>query len=166
MGDTLNVVVAPFFLPVSPRTKGNSPIAFSRGGRASLRPAKGQETHELTIKCKAVRFAPTAPFRGDLKLDLCTILPIPPCTLEHPPTWQQRARLGLEHPGEGEGDRGNFLKMVEDALEGLFYADDARIQGGDVSKRYGDTPGYWVRIRRAEGDVAPWRSYHRAGATG
>ena len=47
-------------------------------------------------------------------------------------------------------DRGNLLKMVEDVLEGIVYADDCVVCAGDVRKEWGDEGATIVCVRRLE----------------
>jgi len=46
-------------------------------------------------------------------------------------------------------DASNIVKLVEDALNGIAFTDDARISDLHVYKRYGDTPGVTVTVRPA-----------------
>lgn len=46
-------------------------------------------------------------------------------------------------------DASNIVKLVEDALNGIAFTDDARISDLHVFKRYGDTPGVTVTVRPA-----------------
>jgi len=45
-------------------------------------------------------------------------------------------------------DRGNLLKLVEDAMNGLVYEDDSQICGGDVQKIWGLEEETRVTIRK------------------
>ena len=90
--------------------------------------------------------APAVPLAGALRLDLVSVLPIPASW----PAWKREAALAGVVPAiaaRKHGDRGNLLKMVEDALEAAgFYADDAAVTSGDVAKCYGPVPGYQITI--------------------
>ena len=44
-------------------------------------------------------------------------------------------------------DMSNYLKLVEDALNGIIWRDDSQIVDSLVRKRYGLTPGYEIIVR-------------------
>jgi Holliday junction resolvase RusA-like endonuclease len=49
-------------------------------------------------------------------------------------------------------DEDNILKVVQDALSGLAYKDDAYVVTGCCTKKYGD-PGVFVEIEREANDA-------------
>lgn len=59
-------------------------------------------------------------------------------------------KYAKEKPGDhciaDYGDRGNCLKMIEDALEGIVYKDDCQVVAGIVRKIWGEEDTYRVFI--------------------
>jgi Holliday junction resolvase RusA-like endonuclease len=136
-----------FFLAAVPKQKGNSKLIFRTGYRGSgpTRVASNprDKAAELRLVVLAAVYRPLRPMQGPLRLSVTFVLPIPP-------SWPARKRAealaGVLQP-IGRPDRGNMLKLVEDALQAAgFYADDSQIVGGEVAKRYGDPPGYRIQI--------------------
>lgn len=69
-----------------------------------------------------------------------------------PASWSRKRRslaLGGEMAPTGKPDVSNVLKAIEDALNGIAYADDAQICRIAASKRYAETPGVTVWVRKA-----------------
>ncbi len=116
-------------IPGKPRQKGNSKRAFMRGGRAFV--ASNPKTVEAEANFKGIAFQqrPPAPLDGPLIVDVEFVFAIP----------KSRARkLKPGDPHDQRPDRGNLLKMIEDVLEGIAYANDCTIADGRVRKTWGD----------------------------
>jgi Holliday junction resolvase RusA-like endonuclease len=136
-----------FFLAAAPKQKGNSKLIFRTGYRGSgpTRVASNpkDKAAELRLVAMARTYRPLRPLEGPLRLSVAFVLPIPP-------SWSGRKRAealaGVLQP-TGRPDRGNLLKLLEDALQAAgFYVNDAQIVGGEVAKRYGDPPGYRIQL--------------------
>lgn len=112
------------------------------GRIVSMTPRK-TATQESYIKALFVHKYPGhVPFVGALELELVISLPIPKSaskTRAKDMRWQRV--LPVKKP-----DCSNVLKLVEDALNGLAYKDDAQIVDEHVTKQYSDTPGVEVKI--------------------
>lgn len=139
-----------------PRPKGNSKRAFMVRGMPMVVPPKASARHERLL-ARAIRAAlPEGwkPLGGAVRLDVRVDLPLPPLSLEHPTSWRARALAGdpIVGPIE-EADRGNLLKMIEDAAKGPggLFADDALILGGPADKRWSTSPGWWCLLWRPVG---------------
>jgi Holliday junction resolvase RusA-like endonuclease len=63
---------------------------------------------------------------------------------------REQARAGLLLPA-GRPDVDNLAKLAMDALNGVFWIDDAQIADLTVTKRYRDTPGTSVSITMLTG---------------
>lgn len=141
MSDTLS-----FFIPIAPGVKGNSKRIVRCGARLMLIGRAKDREREQSVVAWARRYAPAAPLVGPLRLDVAFVL-------EPPRSWSasKRARaLAGDIAPAVQPDRGNYLKLVEDALEKAgFYPNDGQIVAGDVVKRYGDRAGYEIRLRAA-----------------
>lgn len=144
------------FFECDPRTKGNSLTIRALGKRCPAcrkaerifpAPSKQAVATEARLRSEALRdWGGRPPIAGAIALHLTVYAPIPRSWSR---TKKDAALRGEVVPGRGAGDRGNHLKLVEDALQGVIYADDAQIVSGLVTRIYGLRPGYLVQI-------APW----------
>lgn len=98
-----------FRLEIEPRSKGNSKGAPAVGVVVSR---KGTRERQERVAELARPYAPPRPLLGSVRLSVTFVMP-------------DRRRV----------DRGNLLKLIEDALEGDFYVDDSQIESGEVRKR-------------------------------
>lgn len=144
-----------FFLAAVPKQKGNSKVIFRTGYRGSgpTRVASNprDKAAELRLVALARAYRPLRPLQGALRLSVTFVLPIPP---SWPARKRAEAQAGVLQP-IGRPDRGNLLKLAEDALQAAgFYADDSQIVGGEVAKRYGDPAGYRITLTPVLGQEA------------
>ena len=156
------------FVPCVPWTKGNSKrIATAPNGRmfVASNPAekRAQDVLASDVAVAARRGGWNGvPFTGPLRVDVTTVLKIPDVSKLWPESRRQRARVGLELPHakantgsvrrNGKvvkvGDRGNYLKFVEDALQGVLFKDDVQVVDGRAAKVWGTTAGYLIDVYR------------------
>ena len=136
-----------FFIAQTPTQKGNSKrILRGRGGVPFIASSSKHKKAEETLAARAYEHRPPAPLTGPVRLEVTFVMPIPSSL----PKWARAAAVaGLIYPAK-RPDRGNLLKLVEDALEGPFYGDDAQIVDGPVRKAYGETPGYRIVLEQIE----------------
>lgn len=134
-----------FFIGLLPAVKGNNRKIMKLAGRLTVQQSdKSREAERSLVAALASHQArPASPLDGALRLDLEIRLPVPA-------SWsgkrRQRCLQGSERPNK-RPDRGNYLKLAEDALERAGYVvDDARIVEGDVSKVYAESPGWWFSL--------------------
>lgn len=133
-----------FFVPATLRTKGNRMKIHRRGNRRWIGPTDEQKAAEHFVRVAASPYAPREPFACPIKLDVIFVVQIPK---GYTGSKLARARSGALRPDTPDkGDRGNHLKLLEDALEGVFYVNDAQICEGNVAKVFGDVSGYQVEI--------------------
>jgi Holliday junction resolvase RusA-like endonuclease len=59
---------------------------------------------------------------------------------------EARDALAVFHIGRPDGD--NILKAIGDGLNGVVWRDDSLIAQCSITKRYGDTPGAAITVRR------------------
>ena len=144
-----------FFLAAAPKQKGNSKriLHVGRPGarRTIIASSARDKAAELQLAALAVVYRPLRPLEGPVRLSVTFVLPIPP-------SWPARKRAealaGVLQP-IGRPDRGNMLKLAEDALQAAgFYVDDSQIVGGEVAKRYGDPAGYRITLTPVLGQEA------------
>ena len=138
------------FVGINPAVKGNYKRAWIRGGRAIIAPDPKTIQNERTLVAALATHPsrPSAPLDQPIRVDVEIRLAVPAGF-----SGKKRAAAlrGEERPAK-RPDRGNFLKLLEDALEKAGYVvDDARIVEGDVAKVYAETPGWRVVIAEATG---------------
>lgn len=130
-----------FFVSMIPRQK-NQLRAFKIGGFARVVPGKDTQENQATLASLMAPYRPSVPFSCPVRVHVMFVMPIP---LGWPEWKKLAAREGCFHH-VSRPDRGNLLKLLEDALTGPFLADDSLIVGGLVEKSYGDVPGYGVTL--------------------
>lgn len=156
-----------------PAPKGNTKIArvIERPGRrplAIMHPhPRTEAAEEALVRALLVHpRRPGRPLSGPLRLDVEAVLAVPTGYY----AWKREAALAgaippLAKAGKVGGDRGNYLKLVEDALERAgWIAGDELVVEGEVSKRFGPEPGYMIDIARLPAppeSAREWRAWTR-----
>lgn len=91
---------------------------------------------------KYPEFIPTG---GPVILSIIAAFPVPP-------SWTKKkakaALAGNIYPGKPDID--NVLKIIQDALNGIAYTDDAQIFHADITKSYAEKPGVTVYMEFIE----------------
>ena len=62
---------------------------------------------------------------------------------------EHERRISGEHLPIVKPDLSNYVKSAEDALNGVLWGDDAYITDEHMHKRYADSPGILLKVRRA-----------------
>lgn len=130
-----------FFIPGDPRPQLRH--RDRAGGRGKYDPsAKDKEAFLYLAK----KYAPDKPIKGPIEMILLFLMKRPK---SHYGTGRNSTKLKPSAPGSHvvKPDTGNLVKLVEDALNGVFYVDDAQIWATDVTKAYRDEPGTIVIMR-------------------
>ncbi len=132
-------------IPGKPKPKGNSKQIL-RFGKFTKLVAKDAEVHaENNAKAIAWQQRPPQPFTGAVVVDVDFVFAIPKS--------RQRGKdkLVVGDVHVQKPDRGNLLKMLEDVLEGIAYADDSAIVDGRVRKLWGAVDETRVTVRSVAG---------------
>jgi Holliday junction resolvase RusA-like endonuclease len=108
-------------------------------------PATAQAEREFLTY--AMQHKPREPLQGALQLDLVFVLAVPS---SWPAAKRTAALSGALWP-TGTPDTDNLLKLVQDALNGVFWNDDAQVCVGSQRKVYGASPRTEVRITELAG---------------
>ncbi len=157
-------------LGLDPRPKGNSKSILTNkaSGKPFVAGCKAEKEHEATVNMIAGLKWEGPPLEGPVVVSIEVRLEVPPIPKRLNASekriraaWRLLALAGdvvpvkdEKHGAHGQfvvADRGNYLKMGEDALEGVCYVDDGNIVGGDVKKRWAPPgKGGWVVT------VEPW----------
>jgi Holliday junction resolvase RusA-like endonuclease len=140
---------AELWIPLRPRCKGNSRTVVRVGGRLLPIGSASERYHEALVRRLAWEARPPGwrPYLGPVRLDVAFCFATPRAGAAT--AWPSRSPIG---------DRGNYLKLLEDALQGVVYADDRQVVEGDAAKRWAldGRAGYRVRVT-ALGDEDPAR---------
>jgi Holliday junction resolvase RusA-like endonuclease len=135
-----------FIVPGEPRGKGRP--RFQRNGR----PYTDNETAAYERKIAAYWHRACGAFKWPreafLEVTVIAYLPIPKGASK---VMQARMEAHEVLPSR-KPDVDNVAKVVLDALNGVAYHDDARVQRLNVSKYYAREPGLWVGIREVRND--------------
>lgn len=142
-----------FSIPGAPIPKGRARSRIvAKGGASFARhytPAKTRVA-EATLAARVMQFCPPWPLSGPIELSVEFMLPIPP-------SWSKRKRSAALH-GElqhtSRPDLDNLLKLLKDALNGLFWIDDRQIVSVAAAKSYAEVPCTAVRIEEVGAGVA------------
>ena len=111
----------------------------ARGGRAGKRAHMPAATVNAEAWCRAHAMQQVGQQRlqGPLGLSLDIGVPVPP-------SWSQKRRQAALTRREwvtAKPDLANIVKLVEDAMKGVLWGDDAQIAHyGQMSKRYAEKP--------------------------
>jgi Holliday junction resolvase RusA-like endonuclease len=128
-----------FRLPIIPIAKGR-PRFRAMGRFVKVYTPAETRKYEAEIARLSRPFAPEAPLAGPLEISLVFSMPRP----KHIP----KDRLG--HPS-AKPDLDNLEKAVMDALNGIFWVDDALVVAKGARKVYAGEqgPGIWIAIKPA-----------------
>jgi Holliday junction resolvase RusA-like endonuclease len=129
-----------FEIPGIPVAKGRARFS-ARGGFARAYTPKKTRDAELTLAARAMEFRPAEPLGEPLKLTVTFVLPVPQ---SKPKKWLAAPPAHTTKP-----DLDNLLKLLKDALNGVFWLDDKQIVEVWAAKRYGSVPRTMVTIEVA-----------------
>lgn len=117
-----------------------------KGKRITITPKRTKRA-EADFITQAKIYAPREPFVGAVLMDTIFFLPIP----KNWPVRKKQAALQGEIRPISTPDRDNLLKLVQDAMNGIFYRDDCQIVDGRTAKYYSDKPRIRVYLEKIEG---------------
>jgi Holliday junction resolvase RusA-like endonuclease len=131
-----------FFIPGPPVAKGRPRVASIGGHARAYTPSKTQRA-ETCFLAQALAHKPATPLTGPLAVSVLLALPVP---ASWPKKRKEEALEGLRYP-TGRPDCDNLAKLVLDALNGVFWGDDAQIVNLRVTKTYAvGVPGTTVTV--------------------
>ncbi|MBN1574537.1 MAG: RusA family crossover junction endodeoxyribonuclease [Deltaproteobacteria bacterium] len=130
-----------------PAAKGRPRAAMGADGRirGAYTPGKTR-VEETNFRAQAVRVKPERPFEGPVVLEVVFFRGVPRSWSERK---KERALSGGILPAV-RPDTDNLVKLVKDALNGVFWRDDAQVVKLTAEKRYSDTPRTEVKIEEVE----------------
>lgn len=123
-----------FTLEILPRPQGR-PRVF---GKFAVDPSKKDKESFLAL---AYQYKPTVPIDNPIAIELVFTMPRPK---NHYNKKGLKPDAPMYHSSRPDID--NLEKLVMDALNGVFYRDDALVCRKESLKQYGETPSTLVRI--------------------
>ena len=134
-----------FIIEGIPRGQGR-PRATKRGKHAAVYEAKEDTIYKQNLAAQVVAQRPVYIQDAPIVIEACFFLPRP--KYHYDSKGQIKARFVTARP-TGKPDLSNVIKGLEDALNGIVWADDSLIVGyGDSGKHYADTaPHITVEVR-------------------
>ncbi len=131
-----------FDIPGDPRGKGR-PRFSTRGGAVRTFTDDKTAAYENLVTLEAQRvMAGRAPFQEPVDVEVTATLRIPASASKRR---QAAMLLGSELPLKLP-DLDNILKAVLDGCNQVVFADDKQVVGLTAHKRFGSTPGVFVKI--------------------
>lgn len=126
-----------------PVPKARHRTARTRTGMLIQYNDKQAKAREGNFQAQAVRFAPSKPITGAVRLEISAFMKIPQ-------SWSKKKTLqalaGEIRPTK-KPDFDNLAKFVGDALNGIFWLDDKQIVAGLIVKQYSDRPRWEIKVR-------------------
>lgn len=131
-----------FKVPGIPIAKGRP--RFRRFGKfvSTYTPAKTAAAEKELVE-NIINYKPETPIAGPIHLDITFFMPIPKSTSKRN---AELMRQEQETPHIKRPDLDNLVKLVKDALNGIFWIDDSQIFSMNVSKIYSDSPATEITI--------------------
>lgn len=118
------------------------PRACRRGGGVGMYDPGKSKDYKRIVAAEARRSIGCEPLVGQLKIALRVFRPLPKSFSA------KKKKLGLDGKLRPitKPDGSNYLKGVEDALNGIVYKDDSQLVTSVVEKYYGNPPRVEVEI--------------------
>ena len=120
-----------FTIPGKPVAKGRPRVASIGGHARAYTPAKTAAA-EQSFLALALPYRPAEPLDGPIAVRIVLALPVPA-------SWSKRKRTAAAEGDllpAGRPDLDNYAKLILDALNGVFWRDDAQIVDLRVTKAY------------------------------
>jgi len=137
-----------FTIPGNPVSQGR-PRAAKRGNKVIMYDPKESREYKEYVALIARQHAPKKPIEGALSVNIKIYRQIPKST-----TKKDRALFlaGIKRPIV-KSDTSNYVKGIEDALNGIIYKDDSQIVDLYAAKYYSDNPRVEISVKEifAEG---------------
>lgn len=131
-----------FVVPGEPQGKGRARVGKVGGHARMFTPAKTVAYEGLVALAAQSAIGAAVPFSGPLAVEIEAVHTVPA-------SWSKKRRndalCGDVHPTT-KPDIDNIVKAIADGGNGVAWVDDKQIVRLATMKRYGETPGVWVRV--------------------
>ena len=128
-----------------PVAQGRPRFSTAGGFVRAVDPAKSRDFKHY-IRLAAAQHSPERPLEGPLHLSVRVYRSTPKSFSKKRAS---EAEIGKIRPTQ-KPDGSNYLKLVEDALNGLIWRDDSQIVEAHVSKWYSSRPRIEIKIQELE----------------
>lgn len=134
-----------FIIPGNPVPQAR-PRAGKRGSKIVMYDPKESKEYKQYVALIAKQHAPKTLLEGALSVRIKIYREIPKST-----TKKDRALIfeGIKRPVT-KADTSNYVKGIEDALNGIIYKDDSQIVDLYASKFYSDNPRVEIEVREID----------------
>lgn len=122
-----------------PVAKGRPRVATIGGKARAYTPAKTAKA-ERDFRAQAIKFKPDKPVTGPVWIQICVYRDLPKSFSNK----KREAALNWEVLPVTRPDCDNYGKLVLDAMNQIFFADDSQVVGLEINKFYSDQPRIWV----------------------
>lgn len=125
-----------FTIPLRPKPKGNTHRRTANGG---IRNDTATVKHQQALAYMCRQYKQTPLWEGPVYLQIT-------CVFKIPSTGKYKNKKPGQYciAGRPYGDRGNCMKMIEDALQGILYVDDCQTVDGPPQKKWGTEDCYEI----------------------
>lgn len=133
-------------------TLSGPPVPWSRAGKNGKRhftPEPQRKFMEIVQLMACAKWRGGGPTLGPVELSVVAVYPWPTsfsATMRNKP----ELRWKITKP-----DDDNIKKIIQDALNGIAYRDDAQVAAGHCVKIYGDKPSVTVTVRELRNEIPP-----------
>lgn len=135
------VHIIQFEIPGQPVAQGR-PRASTRGGHVRMYDPPKSKQYKQLVRSAAIPYAPKEPLEGPLEVRMIFYRQnLKSFTKKQ----TQEAADGICRPTT-KPDTSNYIKGIEDALNGLMWKDDSQIVTLVAEKYYSDDPRVFVEI--------------------
>ena len=133
---------------MDPVAQGRPRFSAAGGFAKAYDPKKSRDAKSYIRLAAVEAIKEKPPMEGPLVVKITTIRPIPKATSQKK---IKQMLAGLVVPIT-KPDVSNYVKLVEDALNGVAWRDDSQIVDCSSGKRYGLVPGFKISIRQYESE--------------
>ena len=140
-----------FFVPMAPVAK-RRPRFYRRGKGVGTYKDPREQTDEGKFLAMALAHKPIRPLEGPIRLRLIFFRPLLKSFSKRKREMAQRCLI----MPDTRPDLDNYVKFVKDALDGIFWQDDAQIVILEAQKRYESKTwpaGVFVEIREYDREI-------------
>lgn len=132
-----------FVIPGTPRPKSNQKVIAKRpDGSWKVMNDERTRVAENDFAAQAAVHAPRTPWESPVRLEIEYVFQIPWSW----PDWQKVAALRGEYRHVTRADCENLTKLAKDAMQGLFFKNDAQVCEEHAQKSYGMDEETRVRL--------------------
>jgi Holliday junction resolvase RusA-like endonuclease len=140
--DRKHITFTVFGVPV-PKARARVSAALKKNGRRYTYTPERTRKAELDFITQAAIHAPETPFSGPITLSAAFHMPIPKSW----PKWRKDEAMEYNIRPTCKPDIDNLVKLTMDAMNGIFWHDDAQIVSISATKCYSDDPRIAIYLK-------------------